>query len=94
MGIVNSIPNEWKIAVKQLSQQHIFPLANDTFQINIESTEVNALKVTSKMLHNELKHKKQTVPSAQKKTPKISRSFSGMERNLLSSVYCYTRYNY
>ena len=35
MGIVNSIPNEWKLIIKQ-SQQHICPPSNDTFQINIE----------------------------------------------------------
>ena len=66
MGIVNSIPNEWKLIIKQ-SQQHICPPSNDTFEISIENATVNVLKVTSKMLHNGFKRKKQTVPSAQKK---------------------------
>jgi len=66
MGIVNAIPNEWKLIIKQ-SQQHICPPSNDTFQINIENATVNVLKVTLKMLYNEFKYKKQTAPSAQKK---------------------------
>ena len=61
MGIVNSIPNEWKLIIKQ-SQQHICPPTNDTFEINIENATVNVLKLTSKMPYNELKRKKQTVP--------------------------------
>ena len=40
---------------------------NITFEISIENATVNILKITSKMLYNEFKHKKQTVPSAQKK---------------------------
>ena len=63
MGIVNSIPNEWKLIIKQ-SQQHICLSLNDSFQINIESTKVNVSKVSSKMLYNEFKRKKQMVPSA------------------------------
>ena len=66
MGIVNSIPKEWKLIIKQ-SQQHICPSSNDTFQINIDNATVNILKATSKMLYNEFKRKKQTVPSAQEK---------------------------
>ena len=31
MGIVNSIPNEWKLIIKQ-SQQHICPPSNDMFE--------------------------------------------------------------
>jgi len=66
MGIVNSILNEWKLIIKQ-SQQHICPPSKDTFQINIENATVNVLKVTSKMLYNDFKRKKQMAPSAQKK---------------------------
>ena len=56
MDIVNSIPNEWRIIIKQ-SQQHICLPSKDTFQINIESTKVNVLKVTSKMFYNEFNRK-------------------------------------
>ena len=66
MGIVNSILNDWKLIIKQ-SQQHVCPPSNDAIQINIESAAVDVLKVTSKMLYNEFKCKKQTAPSAQNK---------------------------
>jgi len=54
IGIVNSIPNKWKLIIKQ-SQQHICRPSNDTFQINIENATVSVLKVPSRMLYNELK---------------------------------------
>ena len=66
MGIVNSIPNDWKLIIKQ-SQQHVCPPANDMIQINIGSAAVDILKATSKILYNEFKRKKQTAPSAQNK---------------------------
>ena len=66
MGIVNSIPNEWKLIIKQ-SQQHICPPSSDMFQINIENATINVLKATSKVLYNEFKRKKESVPSAQTK---------------------------
>ena len=71
MGIINSIPNDWKLIIKQ-SQQHVCPPSNDTIQIHIESAAVDVLKATSKMLYNEFKSKKQVVPSAQNK---IKRKF-------------------
>ena len=40
MGIVNSIPNDWKLIIKQ-SQRHVCPPANDTIQINIGSAVVD-----------------------------------------------------
>ena len=90
MGIVNSVPNKWKLIIKQ-SRQHICPPSNDTFEIKIEKAKVNVLKVTSKMLYNEFKRKKANGAFCLKENKaKISRSFSGMERNLLSSVYCHT----
>ena len=49
------------------SATYICTPSNDTFEINIENTTVNILKVTSKMFYNEFKRKKQTAPSAQKK---------------------------
>ena len=48
MGIVNSIPNEWKLIIKQ-SQQHICSPSNDTFEINIDNATANVFKVTSKI---------------------------------------------
>ena len=72
MGIVNSIPNDWKLIIKQ-SQQHVCPPSNDTIQINIEGAAVTQ-KTNGAFC------------SKQNKT-KISRYFSGVERDLLSSVY-------
>ena len=37
MGIINSIPNERKLIIKQ-TQQHLCPPLNDMFKINIENT--------------------------------------------------------
>ena len=48
--------------------QHIHPPLNDFIQIKIDSTEVNVSKITLKMICKEFARKKQTVPSAQKKT--------------------------
>ena len=90
MGVVNSIPNDWELIIKQ-SKQHVCPPTNDTIQINIGSAAVDVLKATSKILYNEFKRKKPNGPfcSKQNKT-KVSRSFSGVERNLLSSIYRHT----
>ena len=64
MGVINAIPNEWRLINRQ-SQQHIYSPSSDTIQINIDGINVNLLKVNSKMIYNEFKRKKQTVPSAQ-----------------------------
>ena len=77
MGMVNSIPNDWTLIVCKVSNPFV-----------IESAAVDVLKVTSNMLYNEFKRQRTNGAfcSKQNKT-KISRSFSGVERNLLSSVY-------
>ena len=67
MSIVNSIPNEWRLVIKQ-REQHIHPPLNDLIQIKIDGTDTPILKITSKSIYNEFKRKKkQTVPSAQRK---------------------------
>ena len=66
MGVINAIPNECRLIIKQ-SQQHIYSPSSDTIQINIDGINVNLLKVNSKMIYNEFKRKKQTAPSAQMK---------------------------
>ena len=75
MGVINAIPNEWRLIIKQ-SQQHIYSLSIDTIQISIDGINVNLLKVNSKMIYNEFKRKKQTAPSAQiklnNKCPELS----------------------
>ena len=57
MGIINAIPNEWRLIIKQ-RQQHFYSPSNETIQINIDG-------VKSKMIYNEFKRKKQTTSSAQ-----------------------------
>ena len=64
MGIINAIPNEWRLIIKQ-RQQHVYSPSNETIQINIDGVNVDLLKVTSKMIYSEFKRKKQTTPSAQ-----------------------------
>lgn len=75
MGIINAIPNEWRLIIKQ-RQQHVYSPSNETIQINIDGVNVDLLKVTSKMIYNEFKRKKQTTPSAQiklnQKYPELS----------------------
>ena len=75
MGIINAIPNEWRLIIKQ-RQQHAYSPSNETIQINIDGVNVDLLKVTSKMIYNEFKRKKQTTPSAQinlnQKYPELS----------------------
>ena len=57
MGIINAIPNEWRLIIKQ-RQQHVYSPSNETIQINIDGVNVDLLKVTSKMIYNEFKRKK------------------------------------
>ena len=75
MGIINAIRNEWRLIIKQ-RQQHIYSPSNETIQINIDGINVDLLKITSKMIYNELKRKKQTMPSTQikpnQKFPELS----------------------
>jgi len=64
MGIINVIPSEWRLIMKQ-RQQHVYSLSKETIQINIDGVNADLLKVTSKMIHNEFKRKNQTTHSAQ-----------------------------
>ena len=75
MGIINGIPNEWRLLIITQRQQYVYSPSNETIQINKDGVSVDRLKVTSKMIYNEFKHKKQTTPSAQiklnQKYPKL-----------------------
>ena len=46
LGVINAIPNEWRLIIRQ-SQQHIYSPSSDTIQINIDGINVNLLKVNS-----------------------------------------------
>ena len=70
IGIVDAIPNEWRLIIKrsQTQYQHLHPLPlSDIVYINIDDNETDLLKVTSKLLYKEFKSKKQTPPTAKKK---------------------------
>ena len=54
------------------------------FQINIENAAINVLKAISKMLYNEFKRKKQSVPSAQ---TKIELKYPELSLEL-KEIYC------
>ena len=84
MGIINAIPNKWRLIIKQ-RQQHVYSPSNETIQINIDGVNVDLLKVTSKMIYNEFKRKKQISPSAKTKS-EIPRTLCGVEKDL-SSLY-------
>ena len=67
MGIVNAIPKEWRLIIRH-NQQHTHPPLNHVIKIKIDGAFVDLLKISSKMVYNEFKRMKQTVPSAQAKT--------------------------
>ena len=81
--------------IKQ-SQQHVCPPSNDTIQINIESATVDVLNQC--YIENPLQliqtEKANGAFRSNENKAKISRSFSGMERNLLSSVYRHTQFKF
>ena len=58
--------------------QHFYPpLLGDRVYIELDETEIDLSKVTSKLLYNKFKTKNQTPPSAQKKDDEqISRTCS------------------
>ena len=66
MGICNAIPSDWRAILKQNHGQRPTPL-NDFIELIIDSSNLNLLKVTSKMIYKRFKIKKQTPPSAQEK---------------------------
>ena len=61
MGIFNAIPSDWRAILKQNHGQRPTPL-NDFIELNIDGTNVNLLKITSKMIYKSFKIKK-TNPS-------------------------------
>ena len=92
MGIINAIPNEWRLIIKQ-RQQHVYSPSNETIQINIDGVNVDLLKVTSKMIYNEFKRKKTNYAFRSNKTKsKIPRTLCGVQKDLLSTLYCYNRH--
>jgi len=69
IGVVDAIPIAWRLTIKQSqTNQHFYPsILGDKVYIELDETEIDLSKVTSKLLYNQFKTKKQTPPSAQKK---------------------------
>lgn len=74
IGIVDAIPSEWRLIIKQ-SAQHPCSHLSDKINLNIDNSETDLSKVSSRLLHNAFKKRKQVPPSAQKemneKFPKL-----------------------
>lgn len=66
LSIVDVIPLDWRLLIKQ-NQQHSIPQTlNDTVFVKVDGKEVDILNITSKLVCKEFKSKKQTLPAAPK----------------------------
>ena len=67
IGVVDAIPIAWRLIIKQspTSQHFSSSLLGDKLYIELDETEIDLSKVTSKLLYNKFKTKNQTPPSAQ-----------------------------
>ena len=75
IGIVDAIPSEWRLIIKQ-SKQHPCLHLSDKIKLNINNSETDLSKVSSRLLFNALKERKQIPPSAQKK---MNETFSELQ---------------
>ena len=66
---MDAIPIAWRLIIKQSqTSQHFYSsFLGDKIYIELDETEIDLSKVTSKLLYNKFKTKKQTPPSAQSK---------------------------
>ena len=69
IGVVDAIPIAWRLIIKQSQRSQHFhsSFPGDKIYIELDETEIDLSKVTSKLLYNKFKSKKQTPPSAQSK---------------------------
>jgi len=69
IGVVDAIPIAWRLIIKESqTNQHFYAsILGDKVYIELDETEIDLFKVTSKLLYNQFKNKNQTPPSAQKK---------------------------
>ena len=69
LGVVDAIPIAWRLIIKQSQTDQLFysSFLGDKIYIELDETEIDLSKVTSKLLFNKFKAKKQTPPSAQNK---------------------------
>ena len=70
IGVADAIPIVWRFIIRhqsQTSQRFYSSFLGDKVYIQLDETEIDLSKVTSKLLYNKFKTKKQTPPSAQNK---------------------------
>ena len=63
---MDAIPSEWRLIIKQ-STQHPCSHLSDKIYLNIDNSETDLSKVSSRLLYNAFKKRKQVPPSAPKK---------------------------
>ena len=90
MSNVDAIPREWRQIIRE-STQHLLPShIGDTIYLKLESSEVALSKVSSKLLYNVFKSKKQVPPTAQKKfQEKFPQLQTDWEKNILLTFYSF-----
>ena len=66
IGIVDAIPNEWRLIIKQRIK-HPCSHLSDKINRNIKNSETDLSKVSLRLLYNAFKGRKQVPPSAQGK---------------------------
>ena len=95
IGVVDAIPIAWRLIIKQSqTSQHFHSsfLGDKIYNIELDETEIDLSKVTSKLLYNKFKTKKQTPPSAQSKMKnKYPQLMVEWKKNLFFTVYRHSR---
>ena len=94
IGVVDAIPIAWRLIIKQsqTSQDFYSSFLGDKIYIELDETEIDLSKVTSKLLYNKFKTKKQTPNSAQSKMKnKYPQLVVEWEKNLFLTVYRHSR---
>ena len=66
---MDASPIAWRLIIKQSQTSQLFysSFLGDKIHIELDETEIDLSKVTSKLLYNKFKTKKQTPPFAQNK---------------------------
>ena len=66
IGIVDAIPGEWRLIIKQSTQNPCSHLS-DKINLNIDTPETDLSKVSSRLLYNAFKKRKQVPPLRKKR---------------------------
>ena len=65
MSIVDAIPREWRQIIRESTQHSLPSHIGDNVYLKLENSEVTLSKISSKLLYNAFKSKKQIPPTAQ-----------------------------